>query len=238
MPAGLASRSLTPEVMDDPALDPARHDRALVGLARLNRLSFSARSTWKAIRSLRPESWERSVRLLDLATGAGDALRAFSQFADRDGASIELAGADVSATALAHARRGAADMASSIDFIRCDVLEDQLPSGFDVLTCSLFLHHLTEDQIVSLLRKMAGAARIGFVVSDLRRSTLGYTLAALASRIVTRSDVVHIDALKSVRAALTMDEVRTLAAKAGLDVEVRRQFPQRFLLTWRASDGD
>ena len=43
-------RNLTPELMDDPALDPVRHGQALRGLARLNRVSGADRIPWHAIR--------------------------------------------------------------------------------------------------------------------------------------------------------------------------------------------
>ena len=65
-------RNLTPELMDDPALDLARHGQALRGLARLNRVSGADRIPWHAIRA-----WARGsdgpFTVLDVATGSGEA---------------------------------------------------------------------------------------------------------------------------------------------------------------------
>ena len=44
----------------------------------------------------------------------------------------------------------------------------------------------------------------------------GLLLAWLGTRLLTRSPVVHVDSLRSVRAAFTRDEAAALATRAGL----------------------
>jgi 2-polyprenyl-3-methyl-5-hydroxy-6-metoxy-1,4-benzoquinol methylase len=115
----------------------------------------------------------------------------------------------------------------------CDVLAEPLPAGYDVLTCSLFLHHLSDSDAVTLLRKMRDAARSAVVVNDLTRGPLTLGLVTLGSRLLSRSPVVLFDAPASVRAAFTPAELRGLAKAAGLDgATVRRVFPCRMALTW------
>jgi hypothetical protein len=97
--------------------------------------------------------------------------------------------------------------------------------------CSLFLHHLGEEQAVDLLRKMAGAARSLVLVSDLRRSRLAYWMAWLGCRLLSRSHVVHVDGPLSVAAAFTTDEALGLAQMAGLKgAQISCSWPQRFLV--------
>ena len=48
----LARRDRQPELMDDPALDPAEHRVALAALARINRISRSAGILWPAVKEL------------------------------------------------------------------------------------------------------------------------------------------------------------------------------------------
>ena len=69
--AHVPPRDLQPELMDDPALSADEHRRALRGLTRLNALSGSANVLWPAVRKLARELG-RPVRILDVATGAGD----------------------------------------------------------------------------------------------------------------------------------------------------------------------
>ncbi len=115
-------------------------------------------------------------------------------------------------------------------------MTDGLPGRYDIVCCSLFVHHLEEPQAVALLTAMRESAEKLVVVSDLLRTRLGYALCWIGTRLLTRSPVVHTDGLLSVRAALSLDEARGLAAKAGLqNARFERQWPQRFLMTWSPS---
>jgi hypothetical protein len=126
-----------------------------------------------------------------------------------------------------------------VRFFRLDALGDPLPADFDVLSCSLFLHHLAEDDAVGLLRRMAQAARRMVLVNDLIRSPLGYVLAWCGCRLLSRSPVVHFDGPASVAAAFTLGEARALADRAGLAGAVlTRHWPERFLLTWSRDGND
>ena len=80
---------------------------------------------------------------------------------------------------------------------------------------------------------MAQAARRLVVVNDLSRSRLGYLVAQIACRTITRSEVVRVDGPRSVAAAFRPGEAQRLAQRAGLHgAKVRRMWPFRFLLTW------
>src|SRR5262249_49879331 len=138
-----------------------------------------------------------------------------------------------SANAVAYANQRARARSAEVRFFPRDVLRDELPEGYDVFTVSLFLHHLEEEQAVDLLRRMARATRQAILVNDLVRSALGYALAWLGTRVLSRSDIVHMDGPLSVRAAFSVAEVSELARRAGLEgAWVKRCWPWRFLLTW------
>lgn len=216
-----------PELMDDPGLDPAEHRRALAGLARLNWLTGSAGLLWRA---MRPLAGELPLRILDVATGCGDVPAALARRARRAGVPIEIQACDISETAIATAKAKASD----IHYFRHDVLTDPLPTGFDAVTCSLFLHHLSEASAVKLLAAMARAGRALFV-NDLSRSRMNHALVWLTCRALSRSPVVHHDGPVSVRAAFTRSEALSLAERAGLHgADVTSKFPCRWLLSWSA----
>jgi SAM-dependent methyltransferase len=233
-PGHLAQRQREPEIMDDPALDPRRHRAALRGLARINRVSASVQTLWSAIRGLTGQADREPLRVLDVATGAGDIPIGLWQRARRSGISLDVDACDTSPRAVTFARQAAARLHASVSFFQLDVLRQEIPAGYDVVMASLFLHHLDEAQAGLVLRKMARAARRLVLVNDLRRDGLGWLLALAGSRLLTTSDTVRVDALRSVCAAFTLDEVRAVAADAGLhSVTVRRCWPRRLLLTWQ-----
>jgi 2-polyprenyl-3-methyl-5-hydroxy-6-metoxy-1,4-benzoquinol methylase len=220
--------------MDDPALDPAEHRRALNDLARINRWSYSAGVLWPPIRDLACRLG-RPLRLLDVATGSGDVPLALWQRANRVGLSLEITGLDLSNLAIETARHRAAKAGANLGWAVADVLSDPLPTGFDVVTCSLFLHHLDEPDAIRLLAKMA-AAGSWVLVNDLERSQVNYALVWLAVRLFSRSRVVRVDGPLSIRGAFTVSEMQRMAHDAGLlDAEVRSKFPCRLLVTGRKS---
>lgn len=240
----MSQRVLTPELMDDAGLDPREHRRALCGLSRLNRLSRAPVGVACAVRQLldaRGISPSRAT-LLDLACGGGDLLLGVRGIigGSRSNARPEErptdVATDVSETALDVLRERAERQRLSVRCVRADVLAGPLPfaeASVDICMCSLFLHHLTRSDAVGVLREMARVARVGLVVSDLVRSRTGLVLAWWAGRLVTRSRVVHVDSIKSVRAAWTRDELAELAREAGLDLaSTRAIWPQRTLLVW------
>jgi 2-polyprenyl-3-methyl-5-hydroxy-6-metoxy-1,4-benzoquinol methylase len=175
------------------------------------------------------------VRVLDIACGGGDVVIGLARLARRRGVPLEVDGCDVSPVAVTHAQAAARRAGvSAVHFFPIDALEDRLPGDYDALVCTLFLHHLAEPDGVELLRRMAAAARRVVLVDDLVRSRLGFALVFVGSYLLTRSPVVHTDGPLSVRAALSLDEARALAERAGLHgATFRRHWPERFLLSWR-----
>jgi 2-polyprenyl-3-methyl-5-hydroxy-6-metoxy-1,4-benzoquinol methylase len=235
MLGGLAQRSVRPERMDDPSLPPAEHTRALAGLRRINAISLSGYVVWRALRRFVDHA--RPLVLLDVACGGGDVLVAIARRARRAGVALELHGCDISPHALGLAEQRLAAAGFSFTAHAADCLDPQAmePDIVDVTLSTLFLHHCVEAQARQLIASMTLSARCGCVLADLERSRLGYLAALLGSRVLSRSPVVHTDALLSVRAALSLHEVRDLLADSGVQTAaVRRAWPFRFVATWEA----
>ena len=230
-------RLLTPELMDDPELDPALHARALAGLARLNRISGADRIPWRAVRRW-ANGRQSPISMLDIATGSGDVPLGLGVRARRAGIDLDLHGCDISPVALQHARDRAGVLGLAFTGFEQDAVRVPFERRYDVVLCNLFLHHLTREEAIRLLAHAAQACSGLLLVCDLRRDRLGWLLAATFSRLMTRSRIVHVDALKSVRAGFTPDELTTMARAAGLESGVvHHRFPRRMLLEWRPSDA-
>jgi len=146
---------------------------------------------------------------------------------------LEIHGVDFSPRAVEWARRNAWQAGAPLQFHTLNVLEDEFPSNYDAVINSLFLHHLSDGQVVFVLHKMAQAARHLLLIHDLYRSPGAAWLAWGVSRLFTRSRVVATDSPQSVRAAFTQEELQALAVAAGLrGATVARRWPYRLLLTW------
>lgn len=230
----LAQRDMQPEWMDQPDLDQRLHGEALRGLARINRFSRSARILWPPLRQLAREIGQQELSVLDMGSGAGDVTIGLWQLAHREGIPLRIEGCDVSRVAVEHARQRARQVEAAVEFHEGDAFAWEKSAQFDAVACSLFLHHQSASQALALLKQMRERARRLVLVNDLVRSSAGYALAWLATRVLTRSPVVHVDGPRSVAAAFTLPEARELAATAGLPgAKIVPRWPCRYLLIWR-----
>ena len=177
------------------------------------------------------------THVLDLACGGGDIAIRLATRARRLNIPMTIHGCDISPTALQVAR-AASERAghSEMEFFHHNALRDPLPQGYDVIMCSLFLHHLAEDEARLVITAMATAARRAILIDDLLRTRLGYALCWIGCRILTLSPIVHVDGPLSVQGAFTVPEVQRLAEQCHLTgVKIQRHFPERFLLSWERS---
>lgn len=224
--------------MDDPQLDDGLHRQALQGLRRINCWSRTEATVWRAIQQAAlPEACRqagRPLRLLDIASGGGDLAVQLARRFRQQGLAAEVDGCDISPLAVRVASERAQQFQlPHVRFFQHNVLTQPLPAEhYDVALCSLFLHHLDENDALRLLQAMQQTSRQLVLVDDLRRTALGYGLAWLGCRILSRSRIVHLDGPVSVAAAFTPNEARQLAERAGLKhITVTTHWPQRFLLT-------
>ena len=231
----LQHRQRQPELMDQPGLSEAEHRQALAGLRRVNLLSTSVSKIWSALRAWVPTDPQHPpLRVLDVACGGGDVAIRLSARARQHQIPITIDGCDLSPTALQLARETSQRAGlPGMEFFSQDALREPLPQDYDIIMCSLFLHHLDEGDALKLLRAMSTAARKAILIDDLQRTRWGYVLCWVGCRILTRSKIVHTDGPLSVQGAFTIPEVQSLADQCGLHgARIQRHWPQRFLLSW------
>ncbi|MFT5301810.1 MAG: 2-polyprenyl-3-methyl-5-hydroxy-6-metoxy-1,4-benzoquinol methylase [Mariniblastus sp.] len=234
----LATRQLEPELMDDPMLDRLDHRQALGGLARAHAFSRTASQIWNQIQSSSALKNRKAFSILDVGCGDGYLLRKIHQLAGRAGKEVSLTGCDFSAAAIEFAREAANEATVPIDFCQLDVLKDELTQA-DVVINSLFLHHFSERDAVNILQKFASVATELVVVQDLARTKLGYGLCFVATRLLSRSRIVHVDGLLSVKAAFTVAEFQRMLRAAGIrQAKINKHWPERVTIIWPTSQKE
>ena len=194
--------------MDEPVADAGELEANLRDIAFANARLGGTAPVVRALRRLGARS------VLDVGSGAGDVALALVRDGARRGVQVHVTCLDQSEQMLAIARRSTrADPALS--FVRAD--GGALPyadGAFDVVTCTLALHHFDPDAARALLRELRRVARLSPVVCDLRRSPVAFAATWLWSR-TSRNRLTRHDAPLSVRRAYTAGEARELACDAG-----------------------
>ncbi|MCA9039815.1 MAG: methyltransferase domain-containing protein [Planctomycetaceae bacterium] len=231
-----SARQNVEELMDQPGLDKGQHHLALEGLKRINWISGSDRIFWPALRRFSLEHPDKELKVLDIASGGGDVVLRLVKRAQQNQLPLRFSGSDFNPVAIEYAQQKANSQQLNVDFFQLDALQESIPEDYDVIMCSLFLHHLSDEQAVQFLKKIAAATRSMVLINDLRRSRMAYWLAYLGCRLLSRSSIVHVDGPLSVQSAYTTEEAREQAREAGMaPVEITHHWPQRFLLSWRKS---
>ena len=229
-------RYITAEIMDGPNVEAAAHALALEGLRRINAASKAAARMARPIVEYALREKLNRLSMLDIACGGGDVPVSVALLTRQAGVEIDLTLLDRSPTALKLAAAAADRAGIGSRCVQADLMDQWNDSDFDIVTCSLFLHHVSEPaQVVALLNRMRTISRRMVIISDLRRCRMGLLTAWAGSRILSRSGIVHHDAPASVRAAWTMPELTGFAARADMkDARIEKCFPWRMLLIWRA----
>ena len=229
----LTKRCLVGELMDDPSLAEQDHHQALHGLRRVNQLSRTGSVIANAIIQHCKKEKLAFVRVLDLACGGGDVTTQVSKLLKQAGVLAEVHGWDCSRTAIDFARCQSNSGHQQVQFDVANALADAPKRSFDVVFCTLFLHHLSDNDANRLLVAMWQMASQLVLIDDLRRSTVGYALAVVGCQLLSRSPIVHVDGPLSVRAAFTESEILELSDRCDLPRPmIQRHWPHRFLLSW------
>ncbi|MFN8594330.1 MAG: methyltransferase domain-containing protein [Thermomicrobiales bacterium] len=231
-------RSDAPELLDAQGHDPRELAANLRDIRLVNLLAGGSATVLRHLSPLLaaiPE--ERPVTILDLATGSGDIPRAIMRWAARHERAVTITASDASPEILAEARRllrGTPGVAFAVWDARAVPLPDR---AFDIVLCSLALHHFIPDEACRILGEMDRLARTGCIVNDIRRSAPGYIMAWGASRVATRNRLTRHDMPLSVRRAYTPRELRALCRAAGIpDARVSTHPLFRMAAVWRVPE--
>lgn len=204
-----------PELMDRPDVNKAWLREELQVLEKLNRLG-GHRLMLRYIEKLIDSKQVGALSILDLATGAADIPRAIVAWAKDRGMRISVTAVDGNEHVLRSAREWCRDW-PQIQLEHYDLLDLPYgPGSFDIVLCSLALHHFTTENAVTVLRRMNEVARTGFILNDLQRNWLSIWTSELLARTIMRSPLVRQDGPQSFRAAFTVTELRGMAREAGI----------------------
>lgn len=207
--------------MDRPQPVSAELEVDLRNLRQLNRYFGSHRLIMRFLRLwLKPN---RRMRILDLATGSGDIPRLIVDHAREVKATVAIDAVDQQASTLEIARRLSAGY-PEIEFLQGDILT-LTREPYDLVLCSLALHHFSEEDAVAVLRRCRDLSRRYVLVSDLRRGTLATLGVFLLTGLLFREKMTRVDARLSAERAFSFREFRILAERAGWRDFSHAKFP-------------
>lgn len=210
-------RHPTAELLDTDSGTPREVADSLKDLRWFNRWFGGIATVREMLRKMARKTGVRELSILEVASGEGyvpEILR--GEFASR-GLTLKFTLFDRSASHLP--ANGSSPKLSG------DAL--QLPfrdSSFDVVSSSLFVHHLAPEQVVQHAREALRVSRTAVLIHDLIRHPL-HLAFAYAGLPLYRSRITRNDAPASVWQAYTVREMKDFLSAAGAtNIEVRQHF--------------
>ncbi|MBH8568532.1 methyltransferase domain-containing protein [Microvirga sp. STS02] len=213
----LNERAAGPELMDDLTLANDALRQNLDELETINTWLGGYAPVLNALQRLKSRfPAARPLRLADLGSGGGDTLRHVARWARKNGVSLELIGIDANQFMLEYATAKSREY-PEISYRQLDIFAPEFQAQpYDVLTCSLFCHHFTDEELVTLLRQWQQQAGVAVVINDLHRHWLAYHSIKWLTRLLGGSYLVRHDAPLSVARAFRRQDWVALLARAGI----------------------
>ena len=164
----------------------------------------------------------RPIRILDVGSGACDIPVAIVKWASKRSRRIEFTCLETNETALKTAahniRRSGLD---SIELKHESIFEFNGRHDFDYAIGSMFFHHLRDEQILALIRRLRSYVLKGVLINDLRRNLMTYASCSVLVGPLPKG--LRHDALLSVRRGFKPDELSRLLSgieDARVDVNI------------------
>jgi 2-polyprenyl-3-methyl-5-hydroxy-6-metoxy-1,4-benzoquinol methylase len=200
------------EMMDRPQPVSAELERDLERIRQLNRRFGSYRLVLRFMRRwITPGA---RMRIVDLATGSGDIPRLIADYAREIGAQVEIDALDRQPATLEVATKLSTGY-PEIYYRQADILEWDSVGTYDVVLCTLALHHFSDADAVIVLRRCRELSREFVLVSDLRRGFILQSGVYLLTELIFREPMTRHDARLSAERAFSFVEMRDLALRAG-----------------------
>jgi ubiquinone/menaquinone biosynthesis C-methylase UbiE len=154
------------------------------------------------------------ARVLDLATGRGDYPRVIAAWGRKHGVRMQIEGVDASPSILRIASKTSANY-PEINYSVGDALTFEREHQYDLVHCSLALHHFSEEDAVALLRRCRELSRKHVLVVDLERSWFTSLAVRTANVLLRHGRMTCEDGDTSARRAFSYAEAAELARRAG-----------------------
>ncbi|MEN2489590.1 methyltransferase domain-containing protein [Flavobacterium sp. B11] len=205
------------EIMDDFSLEGEELSGALDQIASINQLLGGNKLTLHGIKQLlKKADTAQTITIADIGCGNGDMLRMLSKYGKKQNLNFKLIGVDANAFTIDYAKKLSKDF-PNIEYRCMDIFSDDFNQlKYDIVLCTLTLHHFTTSQIADVMHTLNKNAVIGIVVNDLHRSKIAYRLFELIGVVFNLNDMSRNDGLISILKGFKKNELEHLSEKLNL----------------------
>lgn len=194
----------TEEVLDSDLCPPLEVQTSLRDLCRMNRWFGGVSTTRCLIERAASVTGQKHFSVLEVASGFGEVPREVGRQLTRKGITLDITDLDRVTSHLQRGHRGLVADAMALPF---------RDGSFDLVSCSLFAHHLEPEQLAAFACESLRVSRRALLINDLIRHPLHLALL-YPGFLLMRCRVSRIDGVASVKRAYTPKEMQQILSSA------------------------
>lgn len=231
-------RSREQESMDDFSLSNNELRKNLDELELFNKWFGSTHTLMTAIDKVfktYPDKFRQDgIVIADLGCGSGDLTRSIFRWAKNRNLRVKVIGIDANPCMVDYAIKKSR-LNDAVEYKVIDITSPELSQmRFDVVTISSVCHHLEDDALVDLFKRLYYQTRLAIIVNDLQRHWFSYYCIKWLTKIFNFSNLAKKDAPLSVLRAFSREDLISLLKSANIDnYEIHWAFAFRWqLIIW------
>lgn len=202
------------EIMDDFELSGEELRKTLRDLDNINKWLGGNNITLQGVKKLLENfPKDKRIEIVDVGCGNGTILREIAKWGRKNNRKLQLTGIDANP----HAIKIAEEMSEGfpeLQFKTQNIFSEEFQrQEYDIILCTLTLHHFKNPDIIDLLNKFYRQAHIGIVINDLHRSKAAYRLFQAFCSVFINNEIARKDGLISILRGFKKDEIEALASQ-------------------------
>lgn len=207
-------RTNQPEIMDDFEMEGDILKDALDKIAKINQLLGGNKLTLEGVKTILGENEiSEKITIVDVGCGNGDMLRTLADYLKQTELKCELIGIDANEFTVDYARK-LSHKHPNIKYQCEDIFDTEFEKlEYDIVLCTLTLHHFKDQEIVRLLEVFKARAKMGIVINDLQRSGISYRLFQLLCFVFRLNAMSRDDGLVSILRGFKKPELEAFSKK-------------------------
>jgi len=169
------------------------------------------------------------ISILEIGCGGGDNVRVIKKYCGAKNIPARLSGVDINPHCIEFAKSRKEN--EGIEFFTSDYKLLKFEQKQDIIFCSLFCHHFTDEEVIGIFSWMKENSNIGFFINDLHRHPFAYYSIKLLTRLFSKSYLVRNDAPLSVERGFKKKELESLSIRSSIPAaRVQWKWAFRWLL--------
>ncbi|WP_367753107.1 methyltransferase domain-containing protein [Flavobacterium sp. WC2430] len=202
------------EIMDDFTMEGEILREALDKIAKINQLLGGNTLTLLGVEKLLSSLvTDKEITIVDVGCGNGDMLRTLAQYGKKNNLNFKLVGVDANNFTINHAINLSVNY-PNISFICEDIFGEVFNElKYDIVLCTLTLHHFKKEEIEKILPIFYANANLGIVINDLHRNSVSYRLFQLLCRVFQLNEMSREDGLISILRGFKKEDLIAFSKK-------------------------